>query len=290
MADIDAVVQQIAAEDGGVVSRQMLLRCGVAAEEIDDAVRLRYLRVIRRGWYDAGGSDPRVVAAVRAGGVVACVTALGRRQGVWAVPDAGVHIRRSIHYRRGAVDTGCRGYRPLAKALRAVDPIPEALACAARCAEAEQFVALCDSILRHRPGWTRSDIVPLLRGAPQRTVRLLDELDGRADSGVESLTRYRLRRAGIRVRTQVRVDGVGLVDMLAGERLIIECDGREHHLGAQFGRDRWRDLVGVSEGYLVMRLTYRAVLYQWDEVYPFIAAVIRRRDHRDRSAKVRSAG
>lgn len=284
--DIERAVQQIAAVDGGVVSRQMLLSCGVAPADIEHAVRHRHLTVVRRGWYDAGTSDPAVVAAVRSGGVVTCISALARRDGVWSVPAARLHIRRSRHLR---AQGQCSAYRPLATPRRAVDPIPEALACAARCASEEDFVAICDSVLR-RPGWSTGDVAPLLEGAPLRVQRLLEEVDPRADSGIESLVRFRLRRRGIRLRTQVRIPDVGTVDMLVGDRLIIECDGKQHHLGQQFGKDRWRDLVSVADGYLVMRLSYAHVVHQWDEVLPFIRAVIRRRSHRDRCGKLSRSG
>lgn len=285
--DIATAVQQLAALDGGVVSRQVLLSCGVAAEEIERAVRHRHLTVIRRGWYDAGNSDPAVVAAVRSGAVVTCISALARRDGIWGVPDARLHVRRSRHLR--TAHGQCSAYRPLPTPRRAVDPIPEALACAARCASAEDFVAICDSVLR-RPEWSVGDIAPLLIRAPLRVQRLLREVDPRADSGIESLVRFRLRRRGIRLRTQVSLPGVGLVDMVVGDRLIIECDGKQHHLGQQFGKDRWRDLVSVADGYLVMRLTYANVLHQWDEVFPFIRAVIRRGSHRDRCGKLSRCG
>ena len=43
-----------------------------------------------------------------------------------------------------------------------------------------------------------------------------------ADSGLESLLRWRLRRRGLRVRTQRQVFAVGRVDLLIGERLLVE--------------------------------------------------------------------
>jgi very-short-patch-repair endonuclease len=89
----------------------------------------------------------------------------------------------------------------------------------------------------------------------------------------------RLRAAGIRLRTQVVIPGVGRVDFLVGDRLIIEADSREHHLSA-YQADRTRDRVAIGLGYLVIRLTYEDVVYRWDTVYRDIQSVIQRRAHR----------
>jgi hypothetical protein len=70
-----------------VVSRQLLLACDVPPGQIAEAVDRRYLRVIRRGRYDAGSTDAAVLAAVRAGGVLRCVSALGRAGRVWNAPQ-----------------------------------------------------------------------------------------------------------------------------------------------------------------------------------------------------------
>lgn len=43
--------------------------------------------------------------------------------------------------------------------------------------------------------------------------------------------RLRLRRRKVELRTQVTIADVGRVDLLVGERLVIEVDSKEHHTG-----------------------------------------------------------
>jgi very-short-patch-repair endonuclease len=93
------------------------------------------------------------------------------------------------------------------------------------------------------------------------------------------MIRLRLRAAGIHLRSQVEILGVGRVDFLVGDRLIIEADSREHHL-PKYQADRTRDRVATGLGYLVVRLTYQDVVYGWDVAFGDIRAIIRRHAHR----------
>ncbi|MET3811331.1 hypothetical protein [Arthrobacter sp. UYEF3] len=58
--------------------------------------------------------------------------------------------------------------------------------------------------------------------------QVLGGVDRGADSLLETLARTYFRQAGIRVQTQVCIDGVGYVDLLLEGRLIVEPDGRHH--------------------------------------------------------------
>jgi len=92
------------------------------------------------------------------------------------------------------------------------------------------------------------------------------------------MVRLRLRSAGIRTRSQVEIPGVGRVDHLVGNRLVIECDSVLHHLN-KYQSDRTRDRELAGRGYLVLRLTYEDVVYGWDRVMSDIQSIIRRGDH-----------
>lgn len=84
--------------------------------------------------------------------------------------------------------------------------------------------------------------------------------DPLSQSGTESLVRVRLRRRGIRVQTQFRRRGVGRVDLLIGDRMVIECDSDEFHSGDEAQeRDYDRDLELIDGDFLVLRLRYRHV-------------------------------
>jgi very-short-patch-repair endonuclease len=84
----------------------------------------------------------------------------------------------------------------------------------------------------------------------------------------------------------VVIAGVGRVDLLIGERLVLELDGAEWHTGIDaIERDRRRDRELVARGYLVMRVTYRQLLERWDEVEAQILRLVRRDEHRRRPAE-----
>ncbi|MGC3953664.1 MAG: DUF559 domain-containing protein [Propionicimonas sp.] len=161
-----------------------------------------------------------------------------------------------------------------------MDPLETALLAATRCLDDEGIVVVLDSILNQRL-LTRSQLTVILANCPRRVRRLLAETDAKAESGTESMVRFRLRRLGIKVRSQIVMAGVGRVDLLVGTRLVIEVDSREHHTGAAaYSNDRRRDLFLVTRGgMLVIRLTYNQIVYEWDAVVVELLRIIRRREH-----------
>lgn len=96
-----------------------------------------------------------------------------------------------------------------------------------------------------------------------------------ADSGLESLLRWRLRRHGLSVRTQVRVFGVGRVDVLIDDRLIVETDGRENHEGPLLRhKDLVRDANAASWGYVSLRFDDAMVVHDWELVEAAILGAV----------------
>lgn len=116
---------------------------------------------------------------------------------------------------------------------------------------------------------------------PKRVRELLERCDGRAESGTESLARLRLRRRHLKVTPQVVIPGVGRVDLVVGNRLVIEVDSWAHHSSYEaYEHDRYRDLVLGELGYLVIRLTYRRVMHDWASAERSVMAMVGRGDHR----------
>ena len=238
---------------------------------------------LRRGWYALQGADPEVATAVRSGGVLSCMSAL-RRHEVW-VPDSDpilhpqkIHVRGNSQAHRRRTGFCERFGRPQPEAS-SVDDVLTALAHAARCVDDETFVVLCDSILNKQLA-SRSAVAGLFRNSPAKYRELLEQVDPKADSGLESLGRQRIKAMGLPVRSQVYIEGLGTVDLLVGDRLIIEFDGKGYHAGdAEFVNDRRRDRVAVVQGYLVIRLTYWQVVAQWPAVERDIRLLTDRGDH-----------
>ncbi|WP_172582367.1 endonuclease domain-containing protein [Subtercola boreus] len=169
--------------------------------------------------------------------------------------------------------------------LNVVESLPSALRDAVGCVPEEMAVVLVDSALNLAIGdLTLHDLRRKFAGQGEKYARVLDRSDGGSQSGLETLVRLRLRSHGIAVRTQVRHRGVGAVDLLVGDRLVIELDGREHHDNADgFVSDRRRDLVLFSGGIERLRLTYHHVMHQWPETERVILDFVRRRRHHWRS-------
>lgn len=259
---------------GGVVSTGVLSCFGLDREAIRSAKKRDELSWLRMGWWALPDADHDVVTAVRAGGVLGCVSAL-KMIGVWSPPDSQIH---------------CRGHRePLSTAVRscpaprraapimAVDPPDIAVQSVVRCLDHDEAVAVLDSVLR-KGVLTRERLEECLSPIPAGR-RILPDL-GWADSGAESLVRCRLRRLGLPVRTQASIDGVGRVDMLVGSRLVIEVDSVAHHTDAfAYSNDRRRDLELVSRGYLVVRITWHQVMYDWECVEQHILEIVGAGDH-----------
>ena len=165
--------------------------------------------------------------------------------------------------------------------VRAVDSLPDALRCAANCLAADEFVAVLDSTLRlDHDRYSVADLREIFDGASQHITRLLDFLDPVAGSGTESLVRFRLQYARIRVRSQQSIPGIGRVDLLVGDRLIIECDSTEYHSGAQRLEDNRRDRVATRGDYRVMRIDYSEVIGAWPRILADILDIVRTGRHR----------
>lgn len=259
----------------GVASRRTLMTT-LSEAEFARLVRSGKLRRLRRGWYATAQAHPTVVSAVSAGGVLSCVSALALH-GVWIPETERVHVRA----RQSAARAGrqfCRQHGKPEPERTAVDDLPTALRHAVRCLDDEGIVVICDSIL-HLKLLSPSQLTFELRGATAHIRGLLNRCD-RAESGIETIVRFRLRGLGLRVTPQVWIDGLGRVDLLVGGRLILETDGRLHHDGPdRFEADRQRDRRAIELGYVVIRVSYRQVMLDWPAVEAAIMQVVRRRDH-----------
>ncbi len=99
--------------------------------------------------------------------------------------------------------------------------------------------------------------------------------DQRAESGLESIVRYRLRLRGLRVEIIVGLRGIGSVDLVVEDRLIVECDGKRFHTDeAAFANDRRRDLQAAATRYRVLRLTWCQILFCWADVEAAVFAAL----------------
>lgn len=135
-------------------------------------------------------------------------------------------------------------------------------------------LAALDSAL-HERHLHPSDLAALAAALPPRLRPVVVAADGRAESGLETIVRHRLRLAGLRVEILVGVRGVGTVDLVVEGRLVIECDGKRYHSEDEaFDNDRRRDLVSTTARFRTLRLTWYRILFQWDEVEAAVFAAL----------------
>lgn len=279
------LITGLARANGGVVSRRALLRAGADAAEIESLRGRGTITGIRPGWYAVSDARPIVVAAVKAGAAITCVSALRFHPDVWIPPgQSTTHLRRPRHLTHRSTHRRCRAHRALPTPIHAVDPLPIALLCAANCLPDEQMVAVLDSVL-HSATLSSDDLQELFVGAPQRIARLLGLLDAAAESGTESITRYRLHCLGISVRSQVVLPW-GRVDLLVGDKLVIECDSEGFHSGSRRRADLRRDRLAVRGDFRVMRIDYEDVMSDWDRVREDILDIVRTGRHRGKTRRI----
>lgn len=265
-------IELVLAANGGVASAVQLREAGWSRQQI----KKQRWQSVRRGWYAGPSADPQVVRAVAAGGVLGCVSVL-RRFEVW-VPNSGLHIRYAERARRSRPGVrSCHPYRLDPPITGAVDPIDVAIASAANCLDTEGLIVVLDSMLNKRM-IQMADARDIVAASRFARLHLAERCDARSESGTETMIRLRLRALRIHLRIQVRIPGVGRVDLLVGDRLIIEADSREHHV-PRYQADRDRDRAAARMGYLVIRLTYEDVVYRWDTVQADVLAIIRRGGH-----------
>ena len=264
--------------DTGVLTWEELIAQGETQARVRRAVADGTLVRLRRGWYARSDADARVVEAVRRGGVLSCVSAL-RHRGIW-VPGRSDDVHARAGTSRDRTGQFCSQHGRPESVTGPVDEIPIALRHAARCLDPEGLVVVCDSIV-NGGHFTLGDLASILRDTPLAVRALLDRCDGAAQSGTESMVRLRLRARNISVRTQVVIPRVGIVDMVVGDRLIVETDGERYHSGLErYTEDRRRDREAARLGYITLRLTYADVVELWERTEEIILEIVRRRHHR----------
>lgn len=173
-----------------------------------------------------------------------------------------------MHWTRNPVDP--------AGDLLALESVVNMLMHVAKCQPLDYAVAVFDSAVRK--GTVHIDeLRSLAKIHGGRFRRVVELTTTESDSGIESITRVRLLRAG--VSAQVKIDG-HRVDLLIGERLVIQLDGKPHLTDpAQLARDRAQDRRLRRMGYTVLRYGYSEVVFGWPNVIDEIGRSMAQRLH-----------
>lgn len=236
----------------------------------------------RKGWYADPNLPREAIDAIRIGGALTCVSA-ARVLGLWtpeddgalhvAVPPNAARLRHPGDHRVRLADVPAPvvvHWEP--PGARAIVSTEELLVAAARCRGIETAFVLLESALRQ--GRDVGAALPRMNRAGRR---ICARAGRRSESGTESLVKLILLKIGVPFRQQVEIPGVGRVDFLVGDRLIIEVDSYEHH--ADQYRDRKRDAAAGRLGYRTEHYLYAQVVHERHEVEAAIRAAIIRGDH-----------
>lgn len=255
------------------VTTAQLNASGVDHRGISTAVREGTLLRLRRGRYCTPDAPRDLVDAVRVGGALSCVSAL-RHHGAWVIERDELHVRvaRGVDAGTGATvhwsDERHLTHEPL-------DDPETALALAIGCLPFRSAVVVADSVANRRILPVRTVEAVCLRTPRGR--RVLERLDPRSESGLETLARLALRSRRVRIRPPLDIPGIGRVDLLIGDRLVLELDGESFH--QDFDRDRARDRALILAGYLPFRVSYRQLMHGWEEVEQQLLELVRRGEH-----------
>lgn len=269
----------------GIRTFRDLRDSGLSRHAVAAATRSGALVHLRRGVYAMSGVCAPVVVAARHGGAVACTTA-ARHRGLWVLDEAEsthVWLRGGGHER---THDGCQCEvhwdDTVVDAPFTLPSVPRMLRQILRCRGVEEFFVAVESALRQRllstPGreWLWEHTNDAGRAA-------LAFARPDADSGLESLVRWRLRDRGLTVGTQVGIVSVGRVDLLIGDALIVEVDGAPHHnQPSDRHRDLRRDAHAAAWGFVTLRFDYALVIHDWETVELAILAHVDRGLHLSR--------
>lgn len=261
-----------------VWTRPELRRKGMSRRRIDHLIIEGRLRPAGAQWLTTPTTPEDVAASLRSGHRLTCASAL-RYHGAWTPLHSGRHemgprcrcVTPGDEVRHGFLDTW-----PDAEPIA---PIELALRHSASCLGVENAAILLESVLARRL-MGRAEVESVVASLPRRFQRSLGRLDERAESGTETTVRRLFERRGVRVAPQARIAGVGRVDLLVGDVLVIECDSRQFHTGElEYGNDRRRDVELVRQGFHVVRLTWEMVMLHWEATRDFLLGLIRDRIH-----------
>lgn len=249
---------------GGLAHSAQLRSWGHTPRDIRAAVEAGEVCRIRRSWIAAPGANVEARRAVGARGILGGESAL-RSHRIWVSHHTGSCIVSApTASRLPALGPGeyrirrdCAGAPGTPWRVGVIDALAQHLP---RIDDDRHVVATLDSALNRRL-LTAAGLDEVMRRMPRRIRRLRGRLDGRAESGLESLLRMAIEAEGWRVESQVGVAGVGRVDLVIDGWLVIEADGSAWHDEHEaIDRDRERNAALVLLGYRWHRFGYRQVM------------------------------
>lgn len=291
----DALLRVVALH-GGIATRDQFRRHGITGRMLTAAVRSGILVRLRRAWYALPSVDAERRLAIMLGGRLGGISA-ARSYGWWDGDDKRTHVSWPAHgnvakpgrpvfdaerLNRSARHEIVSHWRSLREAPEFEAELwresPEqTLAQVLLSADRLTAIACADSAI-HCGTLSWSQVAAVFAAMPARIRGWQRYVDGRPDSGLESIVRVWLLDRGIPFRLHPHIRGVGEVDFVIGRSLIVEVDGREFH-EPQFNRDLRRDNDAARIGCITARLGYPLIMHDWHGCEQRLLTHLARGDH-----------
>lgn len=288
-------------------TRAEIASAGWSRHDIDRALEDGVLVPCGAGRYAVAETDPRIIRALSLNARLTCISAC-ELHGLWTPPHAFI-LSDPTALRPPLPDVSAPGWDPLHVAYvrrhpalssspalvtahrrlkvwpddEPVLPLTHALIHALRCLPPLSATVLLESAL-HLHKLSLSEVEDALAKVNRETRRRVGQVSPLSESGTETVVAHFFRHRRVAVRQQVSIDGVGRVDLVVGDWLVIECDSFEFHAqGKHYHRDRARDAGLLSRGYHVVRLTWEDVMLRWSETRARLSWLVEKGLHRRRA-------
>jgi very-short-patch-repair endonuclease len=240
---------------------------------VDKALAAGHIVRVRRGVYGLPKDAGALGLALQHNALLTCVSAAPAYQ-LWTLEKARV-VHLSPGHKKTVPGTLTHG-----RILHPVHPSLPVAGLADVLIHALRCLPLLEALVMVQCAAQRGDVtvdflrrkLPGNRNARARSV--LDYVIPRADSVLEVLANYHFRLAGLHVRRHVELQGVGEVDFLIEDCLVVETDGATHLEANQVKKDRARNNATVIGGRLCLRFGYAEVVHHPERMVDQVLAVL----------------
>lgn len=254
--------------------------------EIAELLERGALTRVNRRYYADDSAQPDVRVALELGGRATCISAL-LAYGAWnpfpqgQVPLHLSPVRTHRHtYKQSHRRITAHRVRRVKDFSGPVASLEMAIHDAAYCLSPQHTHVVLESLLTNRIV-SRHELDQIMSGLPARIVRQIGRVTSYSGSGSESLLARDLWARGVQFSQQKWIKGVGRVDFLVGDWLIIEIDSAQFHSSpTQVMNDRHRDFAARASGYTVLRYSWKQVHFEWEAVRAEISMLLKKRVHR----------
>lgn len=257
---------------GGVARTGHLLAAGFSRSDIKE-LHATGVQQPRRGIYALPGANPVFLAAIGHNARVSCTSA-AEHYGLWLRTQPSQHHLSCNHghstgfirHRKSRFD----GHRVLPVAA-----IEDVVLHGMSCLPPPASTALVTSAIRLHDVPLELLKEQLVGAKSGRVLTALHQLDLRSESIVEVDACHLFRAHGISFQQQVQLTGIGRVDFLIEDFLIVEVDGHAFHSSRQaMLKDRARNNSSTVKGFAVLRYMPEVIWFQPQLVIAQIRAAL----------------